>query len=97
MFPILLQVDVVYIGSIHVQHKQSVVSMFDAGKPVLCEKPLTTSKADNAALIQAAREKGMFLMEVDLTVIVNRGHIKTTRCRQCGCATSQPYGRCRNR
>ena len=65
MSPILLQVDVVYIGSIHVQHKQSVVNMFDAGKLVLCEKPLTTSKADNAALIQAAREKRMFLMEVN--------------------------------
>ena len=54
-----------YIGSIHVQHKDSLVKLFDAGKPVLCEKPLTTSIADTSAVIQAAREKGLFLMEVD--------------------------------
>ena len=38
--------------------------MFDAGKPVLCEKPLTTSPEDTATLIKAAKEKGVFFMEV---------------------------------
>ena len=53
-----------YIGSIHVQHLQSVLMMFEAGKPVICEKPLTTTVKETAALIQAAREKDIFLMEV---------------------------------
>jgi hypothetical protein len=38
--------------------------MFEAGKPVLCEKPMTTSVKDTTALFQAARDKGVFLMEV---------------------------------
>ena len=39
--------------------------MFEAGKPVLCEKPLTCCAADTRALIKAAKEKGIFLMEVN--------------------------------
>ena len=54
----------VYVGNIHVQHLQSVLMMFEAGKPVLCEKPMTTSVKDTTTLIQAARDKGVFLMEV---------------------------------
>ena len=54
----------VYVGNIHVQHLQSVLMMFEAGKSVLCEKPMTTSVKDTTTLIQAARDKGVFLMEV---------------------------------
>ena len=53
--------DVVYVGNIHVQHLQSVVMMFEVGKPVLCEKPMTMSVKDTTTVIQAAREKGLFL------------------------------------
>ncbi len=38
--------------------------MFEKGKPVLCEKPLTMNVADTESLISAAREKGLFFMEV---------------------------------
>ena len=58
------QVDVVYIGNLHVQHLQSVLMMFEAGKPVLCEKPMTTSVKNAVSMIQASRDKGLFLMEV---------------------------------
>ena len=54
----------VYVGNFHVQHLQSVLMMFEAGKSVLCEKPMTTSVKDTTTLIQAARDKGVFLMEV---------------------------------
>lgn len=64
-----LQVDVVYVGNLHVQHKKAVLLMFDAGKPVLCEKPLTISSADTAELITAARAKNVFLMEVCYTCV----------------------------
>lgn len=60
------QVDVVYIGTVSACHKDTVLMMFDAGKPVLCEKPLTTSPEDTATLIKAAKEKGVFFMEVSI-------------------------------
>ena len=62
-----MQVDVVYVGNLHVQHIQSVMMMFEAVKPVLCEKPMTTTVKDTASIIQAARGKGLFLMEVRIT------------------------------
>ena len=65
---LLYQVDVVYIGNLHTDHKQTVLMMFDAGKAVLCEKPLTCSAQDTADLITAAKEKNIFFMEVGLMV-----------------------------
>ena len=59
-----VQVDVVYVGNLHVQHLQTVLMLFEAGKPVLCEKPLTTSARKAATMIQAAKEKNLFMMEV---------------------------------
>ena len=38
--------------------------MFETGKSVLCEKPMTTSVKDTTAMIEAVRNKGVFLMEV---------------------------------
>ena len=38
--------------------------MFESGKPVLCEKPMTTSTKNVTAMIKAAKEKDNFLMEV---------------------------------
>ena len=54
----------VYVANIHPKHFDTVMMMFEAGKPVLCEKPLTLNAADTRKLIQAARDKGVFLMEV---------------------------------
>ena len=59
-----MQVDVVYIGNLHAQHLETVMTMFGAGKPVLCEKPMTTSMKNVAAMVQAAKDKDLFLMEV---------------------------------
>lgn len=53
-----------YIGNLHTDHKQTVLMMFDAGKAVLCEKPLTCSSQDTLDLLRAAREKNIFFMEV---------------------------------
>ena len=56
-------VDVVYIGAIHPAHLACAKLMIEAGKPVLCEKPLTMNAHDTSALIALARERGVFLME----------------------------------
>ena len=55
--------DVIYIATIHVTHLDIGLRVLEAGKPVLCEKPMTMNARDTKALIDKAREKGLFLME----------------------------------
>ena len=56
-------VDVVYIGTIHVTHLGIAMKVLEAGKPVLCEKPMTMNPQDTKTMIDKAREKSLFLME----------------------------------
>ena len=56
-------IDAVYVASPHPQHKPMTLAAVAAGKHVLCEKPLTLTRADSEAVYAAAREKGVFLME----------------------------------
>lgn len=56
-------VDIIYIGTIHPAHKVQAIAAMNAGKHVLCEKPMTCSKADTEELVKVAREKGLFLAE----------------------------------
>ncbi|MEM9282819.1 MAG: Gfo/Idh/MocA family oxidoreductase [Verrucomicrobiota bacterium] len=57
------QIDIVYIAVPHAFHREVAELALNAGKAVLCEKPLTAALEDTQALIQLAREKGAFLME----------------------------------
>lgn len=57
------QVDVVYIGTINPYHLPVAKMMLMAGKPVLCEKPLTMNKKQTKELIELAERKNLFLME----------------------------------
>jgi predicted dehydrogenase len=54
-------VDVVYVASPHVHHLEHARLAFAAGKPVLCEKPLTLTRSDGEALFEAAGD--LFAME----------------------------------
>jgi predicted dehydrogenase len=56
-------VHAVYVCTPHPQHAAPVRAALDAGKPVLCEKPLTPSAAATRPLVELARERGVFLME----------------------------------
>lgn len=56
-------VDAVYIATPHSNHGEYIRAALLAGKPVLCEKPLVTSRAEGQVLIDLARERGVFLME----------------------------------
>lgn len=56
-------VDVVYIATPHALHLDNVRLAFEAGKHVLCEKPLTISLADAEEMVALAREHRRFLME----------------------------------
>ncbi|MBS45065.1 MAG: oxidoreductase [Nocardioides sp.] len=56
-------VEVVYVASPHALHVEHVLMALEAGKHVLCEKPMTLTRADTAALVEAARTHDRFLME----------------------------------
>jgi predicted dehydrogenase len=56
-------VDVVYVASPHSLHAEHTMLALEAGKHVLCEKPMTLEAATTQELFDAARERGLFLME----------------------------------
>jgi predicted dehydrogenase len=56
-------VDIVYIGTPHSFHKQNCLDAIAAGKNVLCEKPFTLNAREAEAVLAAAKEKGVFIME----------------------------------
>lgn len=56
-------VDVIYIATPHALHLDNVRLAFEAGKHVVCEKPLTISLADAEEMVALARQHGRFLME----------------------------------
>ncbi|KAH6621709.1 hypothetical protein C7974DRAFT_397013 [Boeremia exigua] len=56
-------VDIVYIGTPHVVHCENTLDAIAVGKHVLCEKPVAVNSRDAKKMIDAAREKGVFLME----------------------------------
>jgi predicted dehydrogenase len=56
-------VDVVYIATPHAQHFEVARAALDAGKNVLCEKPLTINAREARDLVRLAGERGLFLME----------------------------------
>jgi predicted dehydrogenase len=57
------EVDVIYIATPHAFHLENARAAFDAGKHVLCEKPLTLNLAEAEAVVEAATKAGRFLME----------------------------------
>ncbi len=56
-------VDVIYVATPHPFHEECAIRCLDAGKAVLCEKPLTVDATQATALIAAARRNRRFLME----------------------------------
>ena len=56
-------VDAVYIANIHPMHYESAKVALNAGKAVLCEKPITLNAIEAEELITLARRKNLFLME----------------------------------
>lgn len=56
-------VHAVYVATPHPFHPERVRASLAAGKPVLCEKPMTVSAAATRALIEQAQRQQVFLME----------------------------------
>ncbi len=56
-------VDVVYVASPHSLHVEHTLMALEAGKAVLCEKPMTLDAATTESLFEEAAARGLFLME----------------------------------
>ena len=56
-------VDIVYVGTVHSCHLEHALLMINAGKHVLCEKPLTLNMRDTQRLVTTARAKRVFFLE----------------------------------
>jgi predicted dehydrogenase len=55
--------DVIYVATPHSAHHAASTLCLEAGKAVLCEKPITLDRAGAEDLAATARERGLFLME----------------------------------
>ena len=56
-------IDAVYIATIHPLHAEWAIKCAEAGKHLLVEKPISMNHAETAAMVDAARENDVFLME----------------------------------
>lgn len=57
------EVQAVYVATPHPQHVEWVIKAAEAGKHVLCEKPIGLNHAEAMVMAAAAREHGVLLME----------------------------------
>lgn len=57
------EVDVIYVATPHPGHKAATLTCIAAGKAVICEKPFALNVGEATEMVEAARDKGAFLME----------------------------------
>ena len=72
------EVDAVYVATPHPQHAEWTIKALEAGKAVLCEKPMGVNHAQVMAMVEAARAHDAFLMEA----FMYRTHPMTERVVQ---------------
>ena len=56
-------VDAVYIGTVHTTHAELAIAALEAGKAVLCEKPVTPTTAETRTVLAAAQRSGRPFLE----------------------------------
>lgn len=71
-------VDLVYVATNHPDHREWAVAAAEAGKHVLCEKPLAVNARDAEEVVAAAERAGVFLLEA----FAYRSHPQTARFRE---------------
>lgn len=94
-------VDVVYVATPHASHYAVAKAALEAGKHVLCEKPMTINSIEAASLARLARERNLFLMEAvwtrflpsfqRATEIVASGELGEIRWMQADLGFPAPY------
>ena len=63
------QVDAVYVGTPNQTHCEYAITALNAGKHVLCEKPLAINAGEGRNMIKTAKEKGCLLMEAMVSTL----------------------------
>jgi predicted dehydrogenase len=94
-------VDVIFIGTPHTFHYENMLLCLNAGKHVLCEKPITINAAQAEECIALARQKGLFLMEAMWTRFIpailafndwlSKGELGEVRLVQADFSIIKPY------
>ncbi|MEW6752713.1 MAG: aldo/keto reductase [Candidatus Latescibacterota bacterium] len=69
------QVQAVYIATPHPMHAQWAIRAAEAGRHILCEKPIGINQYEAMAIVEAARRHDVFLMEA----FMYRCHPQTAR------------------
>jgi predicted dehydrogenase/aryl-alcohol dehydrogenase-like predicted oxidoreductase len=85
-------VQAVYIATPHPAHAEWAIKAAEAGKHILCEKPIGLNHAETMAMVEAARKHDVFLMEafmyrchpqtIRLAELIREGAIGTVRALQ---------------
>lgn len=57
------QIDAVYVATLHPFHKDQAILALEHGKGVLCEKPVTMTKAEIEEVVAIAKRENIFFME----------------------------------
>lgn len=93
--------DAVYIATPHHLHRDCALLALDAGKHVLCEKPVAPNAAQFREMAARAKEKGLLLMEamwtrffpatVALTHLVQDGTIGEARLIEANFSSLTPF------
>lgn len=63
------EVDAVYIGTPNQTHCEYAIACLEAGKHVLCEKPLATNAEEGRRMVETAKAKGLLLMEAMISTL----------------------------
>ena len=67
-------VEVVLIASPDAFHAEQAIACIEAGKPVLCEKPMATTVADGERVLRAEMAAGRRLAQVGFMRVYDRSH-----------------------
>ncbi|MYD43575.1 MAG: oxidoreductase [Gammaproteobacteria bacterium] len=71
-------IDAIYVSTPHPQHVEWTIKALDAGKAVLCEKPMGLNHAEVMAMVHAAQVNHGFLLEA----FMYRMHPQTEKIRE---------------
>ncbi len=78
------KVDLVYIATINETHYDLIKRCLNAGKNVICEKPMLPTQEKIKEVFSLAREKGCFLMEAHKTCFTVLNTLLRTRVEEIG-------------
>ncbi len=66
-------IDVVYVATPHIRHKEDSLLCLEAGKAVLCEKPFAINAQDARVVVEVARKKEPLLYGSDVDAVPAHG------------------------